>query len=362
MRSKVFNLVIFQLCWLTCVLGAAAKLPLAGPAAILLLLTLESRLFDNFERKLKGYCVVAIIGIGIDLIAIKTGAFSFEADGYALFGYPIWMCALWFGFATTFDSSLHWMKSRLWALLLFGLKGGPVAFYAASKLGAINIGPDAFTSYCIIGLTWALIIPTAFYFYFKVLDGTLYPRQLIMTTACIFCMHYFVIPQVSYAESAAEICPEEEVCFPKAIQQGDTTLKYVRSTKFRYLFFDVYTIALYESKEPKGARALAFHYHRKISKDDMIEGADKNLRQNPNVSVESYSSELAIINKQYYDVGEGSRYYLISIPGSGITLRNEQKDLVTVNNDSFAKDYLGIWISEHPLSESLRERLLGLDA
>ncbi len=155
----------------------------------------------------------------------------------------------------------------------------------------------------------------------------------------------------------------EDVCFDSQTMLGKKSVPLRGIAKFEYLFFDVYTLALYaadESGDLLGAKPkqLVFHYHRKVSRAQMIEGADKNLASNPDVSKTAYNAELAKINSWYTDVQPDDRYTLTFIPGSGLSLSKNGNLLGTVAGDRFANDYLGIWLSDYPLSRDLRDRLL----
>ncbi|MCB0347142.1 MAG: DUF2878 family protein [Bdellovibrionales bacterium] len=363
MKSKLLNFMLFQISWFACVLGAASNYPLAGAIFVILVLAFESRIYDDFPKRLVGYFAVALTGTCVDLLAFRSGAFGFPHFSYGFMGYPVWMIALWFAFATTFQSSLSWLKNRYILLAFFGLTGGPLAYYSAAKLGAVVLSTDNMVySLGVIGAAWALVTPFSFYVYHLTVSERVDNSTTALATSALLAAHCLAIPPHVFASdtNSPSVCNQSDVCFAKEIMQNDVVLHFVRSTKFTYFLFDVYTIALYESSGNPKARALAFHYHRDISAADMIKGADENLRSNPNVSLKNYATELAEINKQYYDVREGSRYWLIAVPEHGLTLRNEKQVLASIPNDQFARDYLGIWLSDFPLSKSLRDKLLGV--
>jgi hypothetical protein len=49
---------------------------------------------------------------------------------------------------------MRWLVTRPALAVVFGALGGPVAYYAGAKLGAIAINPSA-TTFIAIGLSWA---------------------------------------------------------------------------------------------------------------------------------------------------------------------------------------------------------------
>ena len=161
----------------------------------------------------------------------------------------------------------------------------------------------------------------------------------------------------------------KKACFEKSVSIGDTSVPLVGLTKFKYLFFSVYTIALYA---PDGAiqggtllsdvpKQMIFHYHRDISREDMIGGADKNLAENPKIDKAKIQGKLDEINAWYTSVKEDDRYTLTFEPNVGLSLAKNGKKLGTVEGNEFANKYMGMWISDFPLSETLRNNLLGLD-
>jgi hypothetical protein len=46
---------------------------------------------------------------------------------------------MWIAFATTLNVSMRWLRGRPELALLFGAVGGPLAFYAGERLGAVTV-------------------------------------------------------------------------------------------------------------------------------------------------------------------------------------------------------------------------------
>lgn len=160
-----------------------------------------------------------------------------------------------------------------------------------------------------------------------------------------------------------------KTCFNKTLERQAVTLPLRSATLFTYLLFDVYSVALYAPETTvdilaDAPRSLIFHYHREISRQQMIDGAADNLAENPQVKMADYQEELSQINSWYTDVKAGDRYELFYLPGQGLSLYQNDKLLGTVTSESpersrkFAQDYFGIWLSKYPLSEDLRDALL----
>ena len=101
----------------------------------------------------------ALAGIFIETVLVQAGLASYASsgpfDGFA----PAWLVALWMAFATMFNVSLSWLKSRLWLAILFAFIGGPASYFAGAKLGGMTLAEPFWISLCAIGVLWAVAFP-----------------------------------------------------------------------------------------------------------------------------------------------------------------------------------------------------------
>lgn len=153
-----FNFAQAQAGWLVCVLSAAADRPWIGIAAALVLICVHLAL--NAERRTEVLLVLSAgcVGAATDTLLAQLGFLRFEG-GIA----PLWMIALWMLFATTLRSSLAWLRAHFAIAAVAGALGGPAAYAAGVRLGALEIHA-AWTSYVAIGIAWALALPTLLFF------------------------------------------------------------------------------------------------------------------------------------------------------------------------------------------------------
>ncbi|MEK9778156.1 MAG: DUF2878 domain-containing protein, partial [Methylophilaceae bacterium] len=70
---------------------------------------------------------------------------------------PLWIVVMWLLFAMTLNHSLSWLKRRYVLSFVFGALGGPLAYVAGEKLGAVEITSDL--SLVILAISWAMITP-----------------------------------------------------------------------------------------------------------------------------------------------------------------------------------------------------------
>lgn len=151
----LINIAAYQVAWFACVLGAANQLSWIGTATALSIALIHVVRAQNAEVELKLIGIAVALGLAIDsglssarLVEFNTGVL---VEGLT----PHWMLALWVAFATTLLHSLNWlMKRPTWAAL-FGALGGPLAYYAGMKLGAMGVTAGV-ASFVAIGATWAL--------------------------------------------------------------------------------------------------------------------------------------------------------------------------------------------------------------
>ena len=152
------NIAIYQVCWLACILGGANDLPLAGVAAVALAVAWHLYLADDPRPEIALLAIAGAVGAVWDSLLVAAGWLVYPSgtlfDGTA----PYWIVALWVGFATTFNVSLRYFKSRLWLAALLGAIGGPLAFLAGERLGGV-VFTDTTIAMVALGLGWAVLMP-----------------------------------------------------------------------------------------------------------------------------------------------------------------------------------------------------------
>jgi hypothetical protein len=137
------NLLAYQLAWLAVIMAAARDLAWVG--AVIALIVAASHLAlrpGSRELKLMGLC--AGIGLLIDSTLAITGQVRFAAAWPADLA-PYWMLCLWIAFATTLSHSMRWVMNRPVAAAAAGAVGGPLAYLAAGRLGALDIATPSTT-------------------------------------------------------------------------------------------------------------------------------------------------------------------------------------------------------------------------
>lgn len=163
MKHKLINFVLFQSIWFIFILSAAHD-SLHGALLGFCLLILQYL----HGKKLFADCVLIGLAIVIGFIhdgLLKHFNFIIYHIVFIKFYAPIWIIGLWISFALTINHSLAWLQNKPALQIFFGLIGGPLAYLAGEKLGAITLGHE-YTVY-ILALCWALVTPVLFKFYAK---------------------------------------------------------------------------------------------------------------------------------------------------------------------------------------------------
>ena len=162
-RARLLRLalgfVLFQAAWFGCVLGAARGQPGVGIAAVagVVLLALVFSKARAAELGLLG--IALAVGLVWDSLLARSGIVVYASPGPLPGWAPAWILALWALFAPMLREPLRWLHGRpLWAAL-FGGVGGALSYAAAARLGACRF-PDATLAMAVLGIGWALIVPT----------------------------------------------------------------------------------------------------------------------------------------------------------------------------------------------------------
>lgn len=154
----IINFILFQIGWFACVLGAAKQTPWLGVITVLLVVLWHLSQAKNAQPELILLAIAIVIGAAFDQIMLSSNLISYQAHGWSNALTPAWILALWAEFVTILNVSLKWMRKKWLVATLFGAIGGPMAYIAAEKLGAVTLN-NLPASYIALGFGWAIITP-----------------------------------------------------------------------------------------------------------------------------------------------------------------------------------------------------------
>lgn len=167
MNHKVINFILFQIGWFACVLGAASNISHWALLVALVVVITHLIQVDKPAREILFLAIVTALGYAWDSLLVALDLFEYADTTLTDFA-PLWIAAMWLMFATTLNSSLSWLQERFILASVLGGLLGPVAYYSASKLGAVSLieMPDALIFQAI---GWAILMP-AFLLTIKILN------------------------------------------------------------------------------------------------------------------------------------------------------------------------------------------------
>ncbi len=152
------NLVIYQTVWLACVWGAAHGIPALGCVAAMAAVASHLSKVKRPLDELKLVLVTGLLGGVWDSLLVVFDLIHYTSGSITPWLAPVWIISLWMAFATTFNVCLRWLHGRFWLASIFGLLGGPLAWWAGASLGALQlVGP--LTALSVLGLGWAALMP-----------------------------------------------------------------------------------------------------------------------------------------------------------------------------------------------------------
>jgi len=152
------NVVLFQFGWFACVLGAAHGVPWVSVMAAGAIIAWHLTRATQPHRELALLTAAAVLGAIFETLLMQTGWVRFETGVLVAGAAPYWMVALWVIFATTLNVSLRWLRQHPGLAALFGAVGGPAAYYAGTRLGALEF-VAAGAALAAIGIGWAILVP-----------------------------------------------------------------------------------------------------------------------------------------------------------------------------------------------------------
>jgi hypothetical protein len=162
MSAVLINFIVFQLGWLAVVLGGAGSWHWAG--TVLVIGIVAYHLSRASEPRQEVFLIIAALMIGAvwDSLLVWGGLLTYANGVLHSDLAPHWIVAMWALFATTLNVSLRWLKGRWFLAVLFGAIGGPLAYYAGFRLGAVDMVSqrDALLA---LAVGWAMIMPLLMY-------------------------------------------------------------------------------------------------------------------------------------------------------------------------------------------------------
>lgn len=159
MSPTLLNYVLYQTGWFAVVLGAASGHALAGSGVALVGLGLHLALCRSRRAECALVAAAGALGFVVDSGQTALGLLTFPTVGLAGWLCPPWIVVMWMQFATTFRFALRWLLERPPRTALAGAVGGPLAYLAGERLGAVALGEPRTVALGVLSVVWALALP-----------------------------------------------------------------------------------------------------------------------------------------------------------------------------------------------------------
>jgi hypothetical protein len=136
-RSSI-NIIGYQIGWFACVLGAVYDMLLAG--ILLSVFIIFWHIYQAARPRIEfiTLSLAGVVGLIWESALVNANLISYNYGMVFDDVAPLWIIMLWLLFATTFNVSLKWLKTRLLMATIFSAVGAPLAFYAGYRLGALD--------------------------------------------------------------------------------------------------------------------------------------------------------------------------------------------------------------------------------
>ena len=130
--------------------------------AIFLAFHFNFNVSNNSEMKL--ILIFAVLGTLIDTSMAYTNLIGYVGSySEDIIIAPLWITAMWCGFAAMVNHSLAWLKDKWSSAFLFGFIGGPLAYIGGEKIGAIYFNGGLIQVSFMLAIVWGGSIPMMYW-------------------------------------------------------------------------------------------------------------------------------------------------------------------------------------------------------
>jgi Chalcone isomerase-like len=186
-------------------------------------------------------------------------------------------------------------------------------------------------------------------------------NRVVATALIVLCA--MLAEMTAWADPRALFSPEAAVHGQALPLRGVGRLVWMRMVT-------VYDAALYLPADVPGKdvlkdvpKRLELRYHISIKGEKFGESAEPFLEKNVPKDVLAWlKPRIEQLNRLYRDVKEGDRYALDYAPGTGTTLSLNGSPLGVIGGPDFAAAYFAIWLGAKPISDTMRDALMGTSA
>ncbi|MEM7358959.1 MAG: DUF2878 domain-containing protein [Pseudomonadota bacterium] len=154
----LINAVLFQILWFAAVLGGAQKVLWPAILATAVMFGWQLAGKRRHPNDIKVICAAIVLGLAVDSTWIGLGLMEFNDPRPFTWLSPVWMVFMWAGFALTLNHSMVWLTAHPVLPGLMGLIGGPMAYLAGERLGAVEYLANTLLVSGLLAIAWAISV------------------------------------------------------------------------------------------------------------------------------------------------------------------------------------------------------------
>lgn len=162
--SKIANALGYQVVWFATMLGASNGQFWFGFLTSVSFAILVLCFGGNARQDVRIVLIGLILGVSTDSLFAASGWIQYTMP-WPIIGFaPLWIIALWLSFSLTLNHSMAFLRRSYTHAMIFGLIGGPLAYWCADRLfNVIEYGTEITFVMIGLGLSWGFVIPAIFY-------------------------------------------------------------------------------------------------------------------------------------------------------------------------------------------------------
>jgi len=161
--TNVLNYFLYMAGWCALVFGAAAGRVWPGTAIATCLLVAHMVLTRDRREEWRLAVLAGAVGFVVDSTQVGAGLLHFPTGSVVPWLCPPWIVVMWMQFATTFRFSFRWVLASPGVAALAGAAGGPLAYVAGERLGAVVLGEPRTLALAVLAAVWATVLPALGY-------------------------------------------------------------------------------------------------------------------------------------------------------------------------------------------------------
>ena len=149
--------------WWACVMGVVKyNQPYFGPFVMSLFIFFHLLMIKNKKKEILFLSIAGIIGFFVDSFKAFSGFITYNgvfSDNLA----PLWIIAMWIGFAATINHSGSWIKKRYLIAILLGAIFGPLNYLVGDNMDALSINMNFSQNILVLSFVWGVSVPFLYY-------------------------------------------------------------------------------------------------------------------------------------------------------------------------------------------------------